>query len=103
MGKAQVNLRGFDLARQNTVKAYELRDRASEREKMDILAAYDAYVTGDLHKTIADSELWVRTYPRDRDPHFQLISPTAPWGNGKRRWPKPVRFSDWNRSQVLDT
>jgi eukaryotic-like serine/threonine-protein kinase len=53
-------------------KAYELRDRVSERERFYIEAHYQDYVTGDLEKARQVYELWAQTYPRDAVAHFNL-------------------------------
>jgi DNA-binding winged helix-turn-helix (wHTH) protein/tetratricopeptide (TPR) repeat protein len=60
------------LAIANAKKAYELRERTSEREKFAIESTYDWVVTGDLEKAREVYELFVRTYPRDPDAHFNL-------------------------------
>jgi eukaryotic-like serine/threonine-protein kinase len=52
--------------------AFQLRDRASDREKFFITANYDLQVTGDLEKARQTCELWSRTYPRDIVPHTLL-------------------------------
>jgi eukaryotic-like serine/threonine-protein kinase len=54
-----------DLGIQNIRKAYELRDRASERERFRISAYYFSFVTGDLEKMRENCEQWVLEYPRD--------------------------------------
>ena len=46
-------------------KAYELRDRASEREKLYIQAHYYNEVTIDAEKALAIYAEWRQTYPRD--------------------------------------
>ena len=46
-------------------KAFELRDRASEREKLLITLVYYGTVTGELDKTAQASEEMITTYPRD--------------------------------------
>jgi serine/threonine protein kinase/tetratricopeptide (TPR) repeat protein len=48
-----------------TTKAFELRDRVSERERFYISVRYYGYVTGELPKQRDVLELWRRTYPRD--------------------------------------
>ncbi len=48
-----------------TTKAFELRDRVSEREKFYISVRYYGYVTGEQPKLREALELWRRTYPRD--------------------------------------
>ena len=50
-------------------KAYELRDRASEREKFYIQAHYYDTVTLDLEKASAVYAEWRQTYPRDTLPY----------------------------------
>jgi len=57
------------LSAESTRKAYQLRDRASDREKFFIDASYDLQVTGNLEKARQTLELWARTYPRAREPH----------------------------------
>ncbi len=46
-------------------KAFQLRERASEREKLFITATYYQWVTGELAKAAETYEQWVETYPRD--------------------------------------
>jgi tetratricopeptide (TPR) repeat protein len=59
------NLGQTDLAMEPTLKAYQLRDRVSERERFFILFLYDRQVTGNLHKELETIEAWVQAYPRD--------------------------------------
>ncbi len=60
------------LAAQSTRRAYELRDRVSDREKFLIVADYELQVTGNLEKARETCELWARTYPRDMMPYGNL-------------------------------
>ena len=53
------------LGTENTRKAYELRERVSEREKFYIESHYYHYAIGDLEKARQVYELWAETYPRD--------------------------------------
>jgi len=46
-------------------KAYNLRDRVSERERLAIESQYHLFATGDLEKARRALELWTETYPRD--------------------------------------
>jgi serine/threonine protein kinase/tetratricopeptide (TPR) repeat protein len=50
-------------------KAYDLRDRASEREKLYIQAHYYDEVTLDSEKALAVYADWRQTYPRDTTPY----------------------------------
>jgi eukaryotic-like serine/threonine-protein kinase len=65
LGTSYGNLGETSLAAENTRKAYELRERVSEREKFYIESHYYGNVTGDLEKARRAYELWVQTYPRD--------------------------------------
>ena len=57
------------LSAESNSKAYQLRDRASDREKFFIAATYDLQVTGNLEKALRTCELWVQTYPRELHPY----------------------------------
>ncbi|MGZ8846575.1 MAG: protein kinase domain-containing protein [Pyrinomonadaceae bacterium] len=63
----------LELSREESKKAYALRDRVSEREKFVIAASYYGGVTGEWGKQIAELEVWKRTYPRDWEP-FSLLA-----------------------------
>jgi eukaryotic-like serine/threonine-protein kinase len=52
-------------AAENMRKAYELRGRTSEREKLAISSLYEWLVTGNLESARTNLELWGQTYPRD--------------------------------------
>ncbi|MGA2879488.1 MAG: protein kinase [Bryobacteraceae bacterium] len=52
-------------AAENMRKAYALRERTSEREKLAISSLYDYLVTGNLESARTSGELWAQTYPRD--------------------------------------
>jgi tetratricopeptide (TPR) repeat protein len=52
-----------ERAAENIRKAYELRDKVSERERIAIEAAYFRFGTGELEKAAAAYELWQQTYP----------------------------------------
>jgi len=52
------------LAAESMRKAYELRGRTSEREKLDISSHYENFVTGNLEAARKACELWAQTYPR---------------------------------------
>ncbi len=52
LGTVYENLQQHGLAADNFAKAYELRERVSERERFHILGHYYAGVTGELEKAI---------------------------------------------------
>jgi serine/threonine protein kinase/tetratricopeptide (TPR) repeat protein len=62
----------LEQARESTQKAYELRDRVSEREKLYITDHYYDTATGELDKEIETLELYKRTYPNDNVPGNNL-------------------------------
>jgi tetratricopeptide (TPR) repeat protein/predicted Ser/Thr protein kinase len=53
------------LAAEYAEKAYALRDRVSEYEKLRIISIYHGFVTGDATKRIEVQMLQKRMYPRD--------------------------------------
>jgi eukaryotic-like serine/threonine-protein kinase len=61
-----------DLATQNIRKAYELRDRASEKEKFFITAYYHGRGTGNQEKAQQTCEQWAQVYPREWNAHAFL-------------------------------
>ena len=60
------------LAAENARKAYALRERVSEREKLSIESSYYHYAIGDLEKARQTDEVWAETYPRDEWPRVYL-------------------------------
>jgi tetratricopeptide (TPR) repeat protein/predicted Ser/Thr protein kinase len=60
--------RGAEYAR----KAYELREKVSERERFFIEGNYYVTATGELDKAAQTYELWQQTYPRDAVPYREL-------------------------------
>ena len=62
----------YVLAREPVRKAYELRKRASERERFAIVAGYHESISFDLQQTMENCELWEQSYPREFAPHLVL-------------------------------
>jgi eukaryotic-like serine/threonine-protein kinase len=73
------NLNQPTLALENATKAYGLRERASEREKLRITAYYFR-ARGEIEKEAQTYELWTATYPRDVSPYINLASDYANLG-----------------------
>ncbi len=71
IGTAYSNLGQSELSEQNRQKAFQLRDRASEHEKLYIMAHYYSD-SGQLDKGITAWELYKQTYPRDSIPSNNL-------------------------------
>jgi serine/threonine protein kinase/tetratricopeptide (TPR) repeat protein len=71
LGNQYLTVGQADLARQNFQKAFELRERASEREKFYISGKYyDG--TGQWEQAIQALELYIQTYPNDPSPRVNL-------------------------------
>jgi len=67
------------LARRVMQRAFDLRDRASEREKLYISAHYYES-TGQLGKAVEVYEQWKQSYPRDTTPNDNLALAYAAFG-----------------------
>ena len=72
LGLNYANLGQPSRAAENLEKAYQLRDRVSEREKLRISANYYYIVTGELEKEAQTYQLWMQSYPNDAVPHGNL-------------------------------
>jgi eukaryotic-like serine/threonine-protein kinase len=68
LGLAYFNLREQGLAAEGFRKAYELRDRASQWERLAIESRYYHSLIGDLISARQTTELWVQDYPRGSIP-----------------------------------
>jgi eukaryotic-like serine/threonine-protein kinase len=66
------NLGQASLSADYSKKAYDLRDRVSERERYRISALYFDNVTSEAEKAIEAYELWAKSYPRDLVPRGNL-------------------------------
>jgi eukaryotic-like serine/threonine-protein kinase len=82
------NLGQATRSRQNASKAFELRDRVSEREKYRISGLYYSEVTGELDKAIQTYELWRLGYPRDEIPLGNLADMYLRLGQWEKALPE---------------
>jgi tetratricopeptide (TPR) repeat protein/predicted Ser/Thr protein kinase len=65
------NLGDFKPAAEYARRAYDLRDRVSERERFYIVARYQTAI-GDYTSLVQTYEMWKQTYPRDTTPRNNL-------------------------------
>ena len=72
MGKDYLTLGEAGRASEYFTKAFQLREHASEREKLDIIAGYYANVTGELNKAVQTYQEEIEAYPRDYRAHLDL-------------------------------
>ena len=73
LGAVYHNLGQMEQSEQYRQKAFELRDRASEREKLYIMSHYYGD-SGQLEKGITALEMYRQTYPNDSIPYTNLAS-----------------------------
>lgn len=66
------NTRQPKLAAEYATKAFELRDKVSEYEKLRITHFYHRMVTGETERSIETLKLYKRAYPRDAIPPVVL-------------------------------
>jgi eukaryotic-like serine/threonine-protein kinase len=72
LGVVYNNLGQASLAAENLKKAYDLRDRVSEREKYRITAMYYETATGEIEQATQVYEMWAKSYPEDPVPPINL-------------------------------
>ena len=65
LGTSYRDLRNLALGNKYLEQAYQLRNRVSERERLEISATYFRHITGELDKRIEITELLTQTYPQD--------------------------------------
>jgi serine/threonine protein kinase/Tfp pilus assembly protein PilF len=72
LGVASGNLTHGQEAKKDLQKAFDLKDRASEREKFYISSHYNNYVTQDVGEDTRILQEWIQTYPRDSVPNDNI-------------------------------
>jgi tetratricopeptide (TPR) repeat protein/class 3 adenylate cyclase len=65
MGNVYYSLSEVGRANEYFTKAFQLREHASERERMGIAADYYRNVTGELDKSTKTYQQYIESYPRD--------------------------------------
>jgi len=90
------NLNEVGRAAENIRKAYDLREKVSERERFTIEGNYYVNATGELEKAAQTFELWRQTYPRDYLAYTELGFVSAVLGN----WEKALE--EWRGALRLE-
>ncbi|MDR3749419.1 MAG: protein kinase [Acidobacteriota bacterium] len=80
LGMAQYNLGEYSAAIDDFTKAFQLRDRVSDRERFYIEAGYYSFGTGELLKAIETYRQWIAAYPDDYVPYANLPLSQEPLG-----------------------
>ena len=74
------NLNENAFAAEDMQRAYDLREKVTEWERLYIEAHYYDHGTGDLERAAQVYELWQQTYPRDWVPYNNLATLNAAFG-----------------------
>jgi hypothetical protein len=72
LGNAYFETNQLALGREAVSRAYALRDRVSQRERLYIESHYYEDVSGELDKAVQALQLWQETYPDDPAPYVNL-------------------------------
>ena len=72
LGIAYSNLGQASLASEYVKKAYDLRQRVSDREKLSISTVYFDLITGEIEKANQQYRLAAQTYPHNHVAHLNL-------------------------------
>jgi tetratricopeptide (TPR) repeat protein len=72
VGVSYRNMGELERASEYFTKAFELREHASEREKLRIAAEYYSNVTGEKEKAVKVQQEEIESYPRDSRPYNSL-------------------------------
>jgi serine/threonine protein kinase/tetratricopeptide (TPR) repeat protein len=84
LGLAYSDIGESVLSAESTTKAWQLRDRVSDREKFFIDFIYEREVTGNLEKAYQTLETWYQTYPRGEQPSpHDLLGGLSSQGTGR--------------------
>ncbi len=97
-----------ELSSKYLLKAYELRDRVSLRERFSIESTYYETVTGETEKYIQTYSEWIQSYPGDYVPHIGLSTAYAILGyyekaleQAEEVGPHPARARKLRLTRVL--
>ena len=102
LGTAMANIGGRQTeANEHRARAFELRDRVSEPERLYITAHYYDDILEDVDKTIETYEMWARTYPRDWTPHNNLAVLYNGMGEYEKQLEAGKRATELNPNHVF--
>jgi DNA-binding winged helix-turn-helix (wHTH) protein/tetratricopeptide (TPR) repeat protein len=74
LGTVYENIGDGAKSRESYQKAFELRDRTTDRERLYIASKYYSSVTGEIDNSIRTYEIWQQLYPRDVVPVNNLAA-----------------------------
>ncbi len=77
LGNIYAEFNQVTLTEESLKRAFELKERVSQREKFSIASNYYSLVTGEMEKANHQYDLWIREYPREMNAHANLGLTTA--------------------------
>jgi tetratricopeptide (TPR) repeat protein len=80
----------YNQSNENITRAYELRERVSEKERLHITAEYYSNVVGDLEKSNQTWGLLEQSYPRFDPAHFYLANNYSSMGFYEKALPEAL-------------
>ncbi|HEX4427211.1 MAG TPA: protein kinase [Terriglobales bacterium] len=98
LGVEYGNLGQNELALQYMRKAFELKDRASERERFAITSDYYSYI-GQIEKAVESYQLYEQAYPRDNRPKINLALVYLQFGQYDKSVAEALAARDLNPNQ----
>ena len=100
LGTAHGNMGQYRLQRENLTKAFQLRERGRELERLSISALYSSQVLGDVNSATETYMRLKETYPRDYVARLLLGNTTTGSAASKRPWPSIKKCCDSIRGLV---
>jgi len=94
------NRKEVERQQENARKAYDLRGKVSERERLFIEAIYYMSATGELDKAAAVYELWQQIYPRDYIPYLNLSLVYFRLGNHEKALEETLMAGRFDRNRI---
>jgi eukaryotic-like serine/threonine-protein kinase len=99
VGNDYADIAELERASEYFSKAFQLREHASEREKLQITASYYDTLTGELDKAAQTYQEWIANYPRDYRGHLDLADvfvEQGQWEKGAEMTRQALRLSPDN-------
>jgi tetratricopeptide (TPR) repeat protein len=72
LGRAHSNAGEFTMSRKYYQRAFDLRERTTDRERLYITTSYYSYATGEKERAVEAYQLWSTLYPQDVVPANNL-------------------------------
>ncbi len=103
LGSSYSNLGNTAEAKKYFQKAFELRARATEPERLYITGRYFDIVTGEIEKGAETYQLWTQLYPNEWRPYNSVSNGAFQMGRYEIAVEAARNRSNWSRDKTLDT